>query len=181
VSGPLTLAVRASDRALDVVGALGAEARSMERDFSPQVVTTMDDLVGDVLMPQRLGSALLSAFSALALLLASLGITGVVSYGVREQRKAIGVRLALGAGGGQLIRMVVAGMVLPVTFGLAIGLGTASLLDDGVEVFLYGVMPGDAVTYVTIASGVWAVALLAMLLPAREATRVDPLEVLRSE
>jgi len=181
VSGPLTLVVRSPDRTLDVVGALGAEARSMERDFSPQVVTTMDDLVGDVLMPQRLGTALLSAFSALALLLASLGITGVVSYGVREQRKAIGVRLALGAGGGQLIRMVVAGMVLPVTFGLAIGLGTASLLDDGVEVFLYGVMPGDAVTYVTIASGVWAVALLAMLLPAREATRVDPLEVLRSE
>jgi len=181
VSGPLTLAVRASDRALDVVGALGAEARSMERDFSPQVVTTMDDLVGDVLMPQRLGSALLSAFSALALLLASLGIAGVVSYGVREQRKAIGVRLALGAGRGQVMWMVVAGMVLPVTLGLAIGLGTAALLDDGVEGFLYGVMPGDAVTYAAIASGVGAVALLAMLLPAREATRVDPLEVLRSE
>jgi putative ABC transport system permease protein len=139
----------------------------------------MDELVGDLLMPQRLGSALLSAFSALALLLASIGIAGVVSHGVREQRRAIGVRLALGAPRSQVLRMVATGVALPVAVGLGIGLGLASLLDDGVERFLYGVTPGDRLTYVAILVGLPVVAALAVLIPAREATRVDPLEALR--
>ena len=180
-AGPLTLAVRSTGDAPGVLGAVRDRAAGMDADLSPQLLTTMDDLIGDVLMPQRLGSVLLSGFSALALLLAAIGIAGVVSYGVREQRKAIGVRLALGAGRSQVIRMVVAGMVLPVTVGLAVGLSVASLLDDGAARFLYGVTPGDPLTYAAIVVVLPAVAVLAMLLPAREATRVDPLTVLKSE
>jgi ABC-type antimicrobial peptide transport system permease subunit len=113
--------------------------------------------------------------------LASIGIAGVVSYGVREQRRSIGVRLALGAPRARVIRMVVRGMTVPVIGGLAVGLGVASLMDETLARFLYGVTPGDPVTYLVIALGVTGVALLAMLPPAREATRVDPLRALRSE
>jgi putative ABC transport system permease protein len=179
--GALTLAARTTGNTPGVLASLREEARGLEPDLSPELQTTMDALLGDVLMPQRLGSALLSAFGALAVLLAALGIAGVVSYGVREQRKAIGVRRALGAGSLQVARTVLAGMALPVAVGLGMGLAAARLLDDGVARFLYGVAPGDAFTYLAILVALPAVAVLAMLLPAREATRVDPLEALRSE
>jgi predicted permease len=180
-AGFLTLAARVNGDARAVLSTLREQARALEQDLSSQLLTTMDDLVGDVLMPQRLGSTLLSAFSLLALVLASVGIAGVVSYGVREQRRSIGVRIALGARRGQVLRLVVAGMAWPVVIGLLVGLGTAGLLDDSVERFLYGVTPGDVVTYAAISLSVPLVALGATLVPAREATRVDPLEALRSE
>jgi putative ABC transport system permease protein len=181
VAGTFTLAARTTGDTPGVLTSIREQGRSMEPDLSAQMSTTMDELVGELLMPQRLGSVLLSAFSSLSLVLAAIGIAGVVSYGVREQRRSIGVRLALGARRGQVIRMVVRGMVPPVAGGLAIGLAVARLLDDGLERFLYGVTPGDPLTYVAIVIGMPTVALLAMLVPAREATRVDPLKVLRSE
>jgi hypothetical protein len=177
----LTLAARVNGDARDVLSALRDQGRALEPDLSTQLLTTMDDLVGDLLMPQRLGSTLLSAFGLLALVLASIGIAGVVSYGVREQRRSIGVRIALGARRGQVLRMVVGGMAWPVGIGLAVGLGAAGLLDDAVERFLYGVTPGDIVTFGAIGLSVPLVALVATLVPAREATRVDPLVALRSE
>jgi hypothetical protein len=180
-AGPLTLIARSTGDPRGVLRRVRDRATGMEPDLSPQLLTTMDELVGDVVMPQRLGSMLLSAFGAVSVLLASIGIAGVVSYGVREQRRGIGVRLALGARRGQVVRMVMAGMALPVVAGLLFGLGVARLLDGAVERFLYGVTPGDTLTYSVVLVGLPAVAVLAMLLPAREATRVDPLEVLRSE
>jgi hypothetical protein len=181
VTGAITLAVRTGRDAVDYLPGLSEAMRDLDPDLSPQLLTTMEGLVGDLLMPQRLGAVLLSGFGLLAVLLASLGIAGVVSYGVREQRRAIGVRLALGAPRGQVLRLVARGMAVPVAAGLAAGVFVASLLDDAVERFLYGVVPGDPVTYAAIATGLALVALLATLLPAREATRVDPLRVLRSE
>jgi predicted lysophospholipase L1 biosynthesis ABC-type transport system permease subunit len=177
----LTLAARANGDPRGVLSALRDHGRALEPDLSTQLLTTMDDLVGELLMPQRLGSTLLSAFGLLALVLASIGIAGVVSYGVREQRRSIGVRIALGARRGQVLWMVVGGMAWPVGIGLAVGLGAAGLLDNAVERFLYGVTPGDIVTFGAIGLGVPLVALGATLVPAREATRVDPLEALRSE
>jgi predicted permease len=177
----LTLAARVSGDARGILGSLRDQGRALEPDLSTQLLTTMDDLVDELLMPQRLGSILLSGFSLLALVLASIGIAGVVSCGVREQRRSIGVRIALGARRGQVRRMIVAGMAWPVAIGLLVGLGTAGLLDDLVERFLYGVTPGDLVTYAAIALSVPLVALVATLLPAREATRVDPLRVLKAE
>jgi predicted permease len=177
----LTLTARVNGDARSVLGTLRDHGRALEPDLSTQLLTTMDDLVGDLLMPQRLGSMLLTAFALLALVLASIGIAGVVSYGVREQRRSIGVRIALGARRGQVLRMVLGGMTWPVGIGLAVGLGAAGMLDDLVERFLYGVTPGDLVTYAAIGLTVPLVALVATLVPAREATRVDPLKVLKAE
>jgi ABC-type antimicrobial peptide transport system permease subunit len=132
-------------------------------------------------MPQRVGSVLLSGFAALALVLAAVGIVGVVSYTIREQRRAIGVRMALGAGRDRIVRQVVRSMLSPIVIGLSAGLVGTLLLDDAVETFLYGVSPGDPVTYGAIAAGLAVVALLATLVPAREAARVDPMRVMRAE
>jgi predicted permease len=176
-----TLAIRTNGNPAELLPDLLAEAQSLESDFLPRGLTTMDDLVGGVLMPQRLGTTLLAGFSVLSLLLASIGIAGVVSYSVREQRRSIGVRLALGARANQVVGMVVRRMTGPVALGLAVGIVVARLLDSNVERFLYGVTPGDPLTYASIAAGLAVVALVAMLVPAREATKVDPLRVLRSE
>ncbi len=180
-NGFYTLAIRTNGDPARLLPDLLAEAQSLESDFLPQGLTTMDDLLGGVLMPQRLGTALLAGFGVLALLLAAIGIAGVVSYTVREQRRSIGVRLALGARANQVVGMVVRRMTGPVALGLAVGIVVARLLDSSVERFLYGVTPGDPLTYASIAAGLAAVALIAMLVPAREATKVDPLRVLRSE
>jgi predicted permease len=180
-NGFFTLATRTNGNPSQLLPDLLAKAQSLESDFLPQLLTTMDDLVGRVLMPQRLGTTLLAGFSVLSLLLASIGIAGVVSYSVREQRRSIGVRLALGARANQVVGMVVGRMTGPVALGLAVGIVAARLLDSNVERFLYGVTPGDPLTYASIAAGITAVALIAMLVPAREASKVDPLRVLRSE
>jgi predicted permease len=182
-NGFLTLAVRTTgnEDELEVLSDLRAQVRSMAPDLTPQYVRTMDDMVGDVLMPQRLGATLLSGFGALALLLASIGIAGVVSYTVREQRRSIGVRIALGARATQVLGMVVRGMSRPIMLGLGVGIVVARLLDRSIEPFLYDVTPGDVLTYVTIAAGLGAVALIATLVPAREAAKLDPLRVIKSE
>jgi predicted permease len=181
VNGTLTLVARTGGEASDLLPAVAEALRSIDAELSPQTLTTMEALVGDLLMPQRLGATLLSGFGLLAALLAALGIAGVVSYGVREQRRAIGVRLALGATSGQVVRGVARGMATPIGVGLAVGVVAAALLDDAVEGFLYGVVPGDPLTYVTIAALLATIAAAATLLPAREATRVDPLQALRSD
>jgi predicted permease len=181
VNGTLTLVARTRSEAHDLLPALAEALRGIDADLSPQTLTTMETLVGDLLMPQRMGATLLSGFGLLAALLAALGIAGVVSYGVREQRRAIGVRLALGATGAQVVRGIARWMALPVVVGLAAGIAAAALLDDAVERFLYGVVPGDPLTYATIVVALTIVATTATLLPAREATRVDPLQALRSD
>jgi len=180
-AGTLTLVARTRGEASDALPAVVEALREIDPNLSAQNLTTMEALVGDLLMPQRMGAVLLSGFGLLAALLAALGIAGVVSYGVREQRRAIGVRLALGATGAQVVRGVARWMAAPIGVGLAVGIGVAAWLDDAVERFLYGVVPGDPLTYVTIGLLLTAVAAAATLLPAREATRVDPLQALRSD
>jgi len=177
----LSLAVGTEGDAESLLPQLRTEARALEPDLTLAESTTMDGAIGDLLMPQRVGAAFLSGFAVLALLLAAVGIAGVVSYTVGEQRRSIGVRMALGAGRGEVLRLVLWSMTVPVGVGLVAGIGAAVALDGAVERFLYGVAPGDPLTYGTIAVMLAAIAFVATLLPARAATRVDPLEVLRAE
>jgi ABC-type antimicrobial peptide transport system permease subunit len=128
-----------------------------------------------------MGAVLLTGFGALALLLASLGIGGVVSYTVQRRRRDIGIRMALGAARSSVTTQVAMDMALPVVLGTAAGLMAASLLTRSVEGFLFGVSATDPATYAAISGFLLAVALVAAAVPARRATAVNPVEVLGAE
>lgn len=134
-----------------------------------------------ILMPQRMGATLLSGFGLLALILAAVGIAGVVAFAVNQRRRDIGVRIALGARRGEVLGLLVRSMARPVGWGLLAGLITARMLTGAVEAFMFQVSPTDPVMYVGITVGLALVALVATLLPARLATRIDPIEVLKAE
>ncbi len=141
----------------------------------------MEQVVGASIARERFNAALMGTFAALALLLTAIGIYGVVSYAVRQRTREIGVRVALGARGWHVLRLVTAQGMLPVGVGLAIGLVAALGLTRLLRSMVWGVSPTDPRTFVVVAALLAAVALLATYLPARRATRVDPLVAMRAE
>ncbi len=177
----MTLVVRGSGDPASYTASLREAVRSIDPGIPLAEVHTMDELVSQSLGRTRLSTTLFSMFGALGLLLAAVGIYGVMSYTVQRRRHEIGVRMALGARGGDVVRMVVLRGALLVVAGLLIGtiggLAGARLM----EKLLFGVTPGDRVTFIAIAGILGSVGLLAAYLPARKATRVDPVSVLRGE
>jgi putative ABC transport system permease protein len=129
----------------------------------------------------RFTLVLLGSFAGLALLLAAVGIYGVISYSVTQRTHEIGVRMAVGAQPRDVLRQVVVHGMLPVLAGVLIGVAASLAATRLLTSFLFGVRPHDAATFVGVALGVAAVAFLASYLPARRATRVDPLVALRYE
>ena len=144
-------------------------------------VETMDDIVANSLSQQRFNMLLLAAFAGLALLLAAVGIYSVLSYSVRRRVREIGIRMALGAQIGDVLRMVVIEGMKPTGLGLAIGLAGALALGRVVSKLVYGVSPADPVTFVAVSVLLVAVALAASVIPAWRATRVEPVKTLREE
>jgi predicted permease len=124
-------------------------------------------------------TAISGALAAVATLLAAIGLYGVLSYTVAQRTREIGVRLALGARPGSVLRLVVGHSFRLSAIGVALGAAAALLLGPAIESQLYGVRPRDAATLATVSAALLAVALLAAYLPARRATRVDPLVALR--
>ncbi len=163
------------------LGTMRSVLGSLDRDVSAYYARTMDDMVAGVLMPQRMGAVLLSAFGALALVLSVVGIAGVVAYAISRQRRDIAVRMALGASGDSILQSQVRSMVLPVLVGLAVGTGAALFLTRLIQGLLYRVSATDPLVYVVIAVVVVAVSAAAILVPARAATRLDPARVLGAE
>jgi putative ABC transport system permease protein len=143
--------------------------------------TTMADMVAGSVAAPRFRARLMGAFAAAALLLAVAGLYGVLAYFVAERRRDIGVRLALGARSGELVRLVVGQGLRLVAFGLAVGVPAAAGVSWAIRGMLFGVTPADPLSFLGVAGVLAAVALLACLWPARRATRVDPLEVMRAE
>lgn len=142
---------------------------------------TMERVVSDSLSNQRLYAWLLGVFAVLALTLASAGIYGVMSYLVTERTQEFGVRMALGASTGNVVRMVLRQALLLIGAGLAIGLVGAFAVTHVLTNFLFGVKPIDLPTFAAVSVALTAVALLATYLPALRATRVDPMVALRYE
>jgi ABC-type antimicrobial peptide transport system permease subunit len=144
-------------------------------------VRTMEDLAATTAARPRLLAALLGVFAGIAATLAAVGIYGVMSYVVAQRTQEIGVRMALGAERSDVLRMIVwRGMVLA-TAGVGIGLAGGLAASRVLEKLLFGVRPGDPLTYAAVVAGLLAVALAANYLPARRATKVDPAVALRYE
>jgi ABC-type antimicrobial peptide transport system permease subunit len=141
----------------------------------------MDQLLGNSLAARRLTLVLMGSFAALALLLAAIGVYGVVSYSVRQRTHEIGVRMALGAQRSDVLKLILAQGARLGLLGVAIGLGSALALTRLMEALLFETRPTDPFTF-TVTSAVLAlVALFACYLPARRATKVDPMVALRRE
>jgi len=138
-------------------------------------------VIGESIAQQRFAMRLLTGFAALALLLAGIGIYGVLSYTVRQRVQEIGIRMALGAASGDVVRMVLIEGLKPTLAGLAIGVAGAAALGRVLTSLVFGVTPRDAATFGVVSMVVLAVGLLACLVPAYRATRVDPLQALRAE
>jgi predicted permease len=145
---------------------------------------TVQEIVGESMSSQRFPMILLGTFAGLALLLASIGIYGVMSYWVTQRSHEIGIRMALGADNGEVFRVVIGQGVRLALIGLAIGAATALMLTRLLPSFshlLYGVGASDPLTFILVSLGLAAVAVLACYIPARRATRVDPMVALRYE
>jgi putative ABC transport system permease protein len=165
----------AVDRAL--VEAFHAVDPSLPR---PEIFP-LDDVVARSLARERFGATLLGMLAALALALTAFGIYGVLAYTIQQRRREIGIRMALGAGGQQVMRLVMGQGIAPVLLGVLLGLAGALALSRLVVSFLWGVKPGDPVTLASVAALLLGVAVLASWIPAREAARLDPLRTLNSE
>jgi ABC-type antimicrobial peptide transport system permease subunit len=139
------------------------------------------DLVDEELGPRRTQADMLGAFAGLALLLAGLGIYAVISFAVTQRTQEIGIRMALGAQPANVVQMVLGEGVRTMLIGIAIGLISALALARTVAHMLYGIAPSDPLTFVAVPIILAAVGLLACWIPARRATRVDPLVALRYE
>jgi putative ABC transport system permease protein len=144
-------------------------------------VLSMDDILAQSISPQRFNMQLLAAFAGLALLLAAVGIYGVLSYTVRRRVREIGIRMALGASQSDILRLVVADGMKPILIGVAGGLIAALALSRLVATLLFGVPATDPVTFTSVALLLVAVGVAANVLPALRATRVEPTQTLREE
>jgi predicted permease len=156
-----------------------AEIRDFDRALSVSEVATMEQIVSDVLWRQRLAASLIASFAGLALLLAAAGIYGVISHSIRQRTQEMGVRMALGARRTDLIRLVLWEGFKPVSVGILAGVAAALYLVRYMETLLYGVEAADPATLLQVVVLLLGVSLLANLVPALRATRLDPVIALR--
>ena len=177
----MTLHVRTNVDPASVAGAIRNEVQSLEKNLPLGTPERMSDRVANSLYAPRMGAILLAVFGGLALLLASIGLYGVMSFSVSRRTRELGIRVALGARPGDVFRLVLLqGMVL-VIVGVVVGLAAAFIVTRLLASFLYGVSTTDVLTFTAIPVLLTLVALLACYLPARRATKVDPLVALRYE
>ena len=177
----MTLAIRASGNAAALAPAVQREIQALDREQPLSDVRTMDDWIGRSLARTRFAWMVLVIFAAMALLLASIGIYGVTSYAVSQRTGEIGVRMALGAIERDIVRMVVGSGIRLTAVGLCIGVPLALVLSRALTVLLYGTHGTDAATFGGAVLLLAVVALVAAYLPARRASRVEPVQALRDQ
>ena len=180
--GPtMQLVVRTAGEPLGQLPAIRATLRELDPTVPLTTPRTMEDVLAQSLAQQRFSALLIGGFAVAALLLAVLGLYGVISFGVARRRREIGVRLALGAEPGRVVSMVVREGLLMAAIGVLIGLVGAVALGRLLAGLVYQVSPTDPLTLGTVAALLLGVAALASLVPARRAMRVDPVSALREE
>ncbi len=181
MQNPMTFVVRSTLDDSTALGAARQAVQQVDRELAITAPTTLDDVVAASMGDHRFRTVLIAAFAGLALFLAALGIYGVLAYFVSQRARELGIRLALGAKPRSLFALVVGQGMRPVAIGAAAGVATAYPLARVLRTLLFGVDPGDPLTYVLTTAVLAIVALFACALPAARATRVDPIVALRNE
>jgi putative ABC transport system permease protein len=179
--GAATLVVRAEGDPARLTGALRAAVKAADPELPLYSVRTLDELVSDRTAQRRLAAVLITVFAAVALALAAVGIYGVMSYAVAQRTQEIGIRMALGAEREQILRMVLRHGTLMALGGVGLGLLAAFVLARLITSLLFQTSAADPPTFSVVPAVLIAVAVLACYVPARRATRVDPLVALRTE
>ena len=177
----MNLAVRTSVDPKSTLAAIQAAIREIDKDQPVYQVQTIEELIRDTIATRRFALMILISFAVLALVLAMSGIYGVISYSVSQRTQEIGIRMALGARSGDVLRLVLVQFMRLTLIGVVLGLVGAYALTRLMTSLLFGVTATDVTTFVLVSASLSLVALVACLIPARRATRVDPLVALRYE
>jgi putative ABC transport system permease protein len=177
----MTLAILASGNPMNLAPTIQREVSAIDPDLPVYRVRTMTEVMGESVARRRLALTLLALFAGLALLLASVGIYGVTSNAVAQSRQEIGLRMALGAARGDVLQLMMKQGMRTIVLGLGIGLAASLALTRWMSGLLFDVRPADPVALGGAAALLMAVAFIAILIPARRAARVNPMEALRYE
>ncbi len=177
----MALVIRTTGDPMSLAEAVRRQISAVDRNQPVTQVKTMERVMADSITPQRLSFLLIGIFAAMALGLATAGIYGVISYTSSRRTHEIGVRVAMGARSGDVIRLVLGQGLRLVAIGVAVGLAGALALTRVLGRFLYGVKPDDPETLIAVSLLLAAVAMAASYAPARRASKVDPVEALRYE
>jgi putative ABC transport system permease protein len=175
------LVVRTAGDPGTLAAAVDREIRAVDPDLPLYGIATMEELLASHLSQRRFSTLVLSAFAAVALLLAAIGIFGVLAFLVQQRTSEIGIRVALGADRKDILRLVLGkgfGLILT---GVAVGIAVSALATRLLSTLLFGVTPLDASAFVGIPALLIGIALLACYIPARRASRIDPVVALRNE
>jgi putative ABC transport system permease protein len=177
----MTLAVRTGSNPLDYVNAVLSQVEAVDKDQPVYFVRTLDQYLDESVAPRKVTIELLGGFATLALVLAAVGVYGVISYSVAQRTHEIGVRMALGASPEDVVKQVVGQGLLLTLIGVGAGLVAAFAAARLMSSLLYGIGAADPTTFAAVATGLAVVAALASYIPARRAAKVDPLVALRYE
>ena len=177
----MCFAIRTTSDPMSLAKVAQREIWAVDKGQAVGYVMPMSQLASESLAPLRVLTLLLAAFAGMALALAAVGIYGVISYSSTQRTHEIGIRIALGARSADVLRLVVGQGVRLVLAGLGIGLAGSFGLIRFLSTLLYGVRPSDPVTFTLVSVALAGVALLASYIPARRATKVDPMVALRYE
>ena len=177
----MTLLVRTASDPLSLAPAVRSEVLAIDKNQPVYDVKTLAQRVNDAVAVSRSLMLLFAAFALLALVLGAVGIYGIVSYSVTQRTHEIGIRMALGARAGNVLSLIMKNGLTLVLTGIAIGIGGAIALTRFLATLLFGVTPTDSVTFVVVSAVFFVIAMIASLIPAVRATRVDPLIALRYE
>ena len=177
----VSLALRTTGDPLSLVGAASGAVREVDKDLPVTKLRTMESVVSSSIAQPRFRSLLLGLFGALAVALAAVGVYGVISYSVTQRTHEFGIRMALGAQTGDVLRLVAREGMLLVACGIGLGVVGALGLTRVIATLLFGVKPTDLMTFAAVVVALGGIGLLACVIPARRATKVDPIEALRRE
>jgi predicted permease len=180
-SPAVTLQVRTTSRPQAAIGTVRREIQSLDANLALTNVQTIEDVIGQTLWAPRMGAGLLTVFGGLALMLAVVGVYGVLSYSANQQTREIGIRVALGSKSSEVLRLIVGQGLRLAGIGLALGFVAALALTRTISSLLFGINAHDPLTFVVVSFVLAASAALACYIPARRATKVDPIVALRYE